>query len=128
MRFLRALLLCAALLWAIGACAQERILNYDVTIEIQKNADLIVTENITVNSEGRNIRRGIFRDLPRYKRDEDDIIPYQYKILSVTKNGEKEPFDNSADGNAKRVRIGEPDVFLEKKQCFDSDFLALQSN
>ena len=113
MRLLRALLFCAALFWAIGASAQERILNYDVTIEIQKNADLIVTENITVNSEGRNIRRGIFRDLPRYKRDEDDIIPYQYKILSVTKNGEKEPFDNSSDGNAKRVRIGEPDVFLE---------------
>ena len=113
MKIMRAFLVCASLLFAIAAGAQERILNYDVTIDVQKNADLIVTENITVNSEGRSIRRGIFRDLPRYKLDEGDTIPYQYKILSITKNGEREPFENSTNGNAKRLRIGDADVFLE---------------
>lgn len=116
MRFLRALFIVFACCAAFAAHAEEEILNYDVTIEIQKNADLIITESITVNSEGRNIKRGIFRDLPRYKLDENDTIPYQYKILSVTKNGVDEPFDNSVDGNAKRVRIGDADVFLEDGQ------------
>ncbi len=99
---------------SLSASAQERITRYDVTIDVQKNADLIVTEEIAVISEGRAIRRGIFRDLPRFKLDEGDTIPYQYKILSVIRNGEREPYDKLSKGNAKRVRIGDADVMLTR--------------
>ena len=94
----------------------ERILSYDVTIEVQKDADLIVTERISVLSEGRDIRRGIFRDLPRYKLDEGTPIPYRYDLLSVTRNGEKEPFETSSDGNAKRIRVGDAGYYLPRGQ------------
>ena len=113
MRVFRAICVLAALVLSLCARAEERIINYDVTIDVQENADLIITEDITVLSEGRSIKRGIFRDLPRYKLDDGDTIPYQYKIISIIKDGAAEPFDDSSDGNAKRVRIGDADVFLK---------------
>ena len=97
-----------------SAWAQERITNDDVAIDVQQDADFIVTESISVISEGRKIRRGIFRDLPRFKMDEGAKIPYQYKILSVTRNGQREPFSRQSDGNAKQIRIGDPDYFLPR--------------
>jgi len=107
MRFLLGLLLTLTI--ALSAWGQERITNYDVVIDVQQDADFIVTESISVISEGRKIRRGIFRDLPRFKVDdgegEDFKIPYQYKILS---------FSRQSDGNAKQIRIGDADYFLRR--------------
>lgn len=99
---------------SFAVSATEEITSYDVIIDVQKNADIIVTERIAVISEGRQIRRGIFRDLPRLKVDEGQTIPYQYKILSVTRNGESEPFNRENVGNAKQIRIGDADVFLPR--------------
>jgi len=116
MRFLLGLLLTLTI--ALSAWGQERITNYGVVIDVQQDADFIVTESISVISEGRKIRRGIFRDLPRFKVDdgegEDFKIPYQYKILSVTRNGKREPFSRQSDGNAKQIRIGDADYFLRR--------------
>lgn len=105
-----------ALTITMGAWAQERITDYDVLIDVQQDADFIVTESISVISEGKKIRRGIFRDLPRFKLDEGAKIPYQYKILSVTRNGQREPFSRQSDGNAKQIRTGDPDYFLRRGQ------------
>ena len=110
MRFILALIL--AFTFTAGAWAEEKILDYNVLIEVQQDADFIVTESISVISEGRKIRRGIFRDLPRFKMDEGAKIPYQYKILSITRNGQREPFSQQSDGNAKQIRIGDPDYYL----------------
>ena len=117
MRVLWGLLL--ALAFAATGWAQERITNYDVVIDVQQDADFIITESISVISEGQKIRRGIFRDLPRYKVDEEAAgreykIPYQYKILSVTRNGQREPFSESSGGNAKKIRVGDADYFLPR--------------
>jgi len=98
------------------AWAEEKITSYDVIIEVQQDADFLVTEKINVISEGRHIRRGIFRDLPRFKLDEGAKIPYQYKILSVTRNGRKEPFLNKNNNNAKQIRIGDPEYYLKSGQ------------
>jgi uncharacterized membrane protein YgcG len=117
MRVLWGLLL--ALAFTATGWAQERITNYDVVIDVQQDADFIVTESISVVSEGQKIRRGIFRDLPRYKVDEEAAgreykIPYQYKILSVTRNGQREPFSESSGGNAKKIRVGDADYYLPR--------------
>lgn len=96
------------------AWAEEKFLDYNVLIDVQQDADFIVTESISVISEGQKIRRGIFRDLPRFKVDEDAKIPYQYKILSVTRNGEREPFSRQSRDNAKQIRIGDPEYFLPR--------------
>ena len=99
---------------ALAAQEAERILDYDVIIEVQKDADFIITEKISVHSEGRQIRRGIFRDLPRYKLDDGTPVPYRYEIFSVTRNGLPEPFKESSDENAERIRIGRASRFLPK--------------
>jgi len=92
--------------------AEEKITRYNVIIDVQQDADFIIREEIDVISEGRQIRRGIFRDLPRFKLDNGAKIPYQYKILSVTRNGRAEPYARQSDGNAKQIRIGDADYYL----------------
>lgn len=106
---------CAALLVSGLAVGQEEIRNFDVVIDVQTNGDIKVTETIEVNVEGRDIRRGIFRDLPAYYEDSDGTgrLPYRYTILSVRKDGEREPYSRETIGNAVRVQIGDPDVYLD---------------
>lgn len=40
------------------------------------------------------------------------MLPYQYNVQSVTRDGEREPYQTTVDGNAFRVIIGDEDVFL----------------
>ena len=110
------IILVSLLLCCLSAQAQEVISEYNVDIVVHQNADFLITETLTVISEGKKIRRGIFRDLPRTKLSGDVILPYQYNIKSVTRNGEKEPFSQSNDKNAKRVLIGDENVFLRPGQ------------
>ena len=59
----------AVVLWAAPAAAQERILAYHSLLEVQADGSLEVTETIRVRAEGREIRRGIYRDFPTRYRD-----------------------------------------------------------
>jgi hypothetical protein len=63
-RILVAIALCAS---SVGA--QERITSYDISIDINKDASLDITERIAVHAEGSQIRRGIYRDFPTTYRD-----------------------------------------------------------
>ncbi|MEP1142494.1 MAG: DUF2207 domain-containing protein [Henriciella sp.] len=103
---------------ATMASAQEDIRKFDVDIEVEKDGDILVTETIAVKVEGRNIRRGIFRELPAYYADEDGPgkLPYRYNVLSVQKDGRREPYDRETNGNAVLIRIGDPDRFLAYRE------------
>lgn len=106
----------AACLFVLAAGAEEKINRFDVGIEVQKDGDIIVTETINVTVEGRDIRRGIFRDLPRYYADDlnpGDKLPYQYDIRRVRRDDSREPYTVEHDGNAYRIRIGAADVLLD---------------
>jgi len=118
MRFLARFLCLTALLIfsALGASAQESIASFDVDIEARQNGDLFITETITVNVEGRQIRRGILRELPYYHKFEGEDIPVRYKVRNVDRNDEREPFVLEKQGNAKVLRIGDADYFLKHKQ------------
>ncbi len=94
------------------ALAEERITDFNVAIEVQQDGDILVRETISVNSEGYQIRRGIFRDLPRFFEKSGQKIPYHYDVVDVTRDGQKEPFAIEKPGNAFRVRVGDADVFL----------------
>lgn len=105
----------AACLFAFAAAAEEKINRFDVGIDVQRDGDIVVTETIDVTVEGNQIRRGIFRDLPHYYEDDEiegNVLPYQYNVQSVTRDGEREPYQTTVDGNAFRVIIGDEDVFL----------------
>ena len=105
-----------ALTLAMGAMAEERINRFDVDITVQTNGDIVVNETLAVTSEGYQIRRGILRNLPRYYDDDGAKLPYDYRIMQVTRDGAREPYSTESDGNALIVRIGSADVFLENGQ------------
>lgn len=97
------------------AQADERIHSFDVGIVVHEDGDIDVTETIVVTAEGRSINRGIYRALPRFfALDNGSRIRYGYDVDGVTRNGEREPYEVSNDGNAKIIRIGDEDVFLTR--------------
>jgi len=111
---LRALAIAAvALLCAAPALAAEQIERFDVVIDVERDGDIVVTETIEVTAEGMQIRRGIFRDLPRYYESEGFKLPYAYDVLSVRRDGRDEPYDTDSEDNAFRLQIGDEDVLLE---------------
>lgn len=109
---IRILLIIVIATASFSAHAAEQINDYDVAIEVQKDGDILVTETIDVTSEGNQIRRGIFRDLPRLTEKNGANLPVRYDIKSIRRDGRREPYDVSKTGNAVRWRIGDPDVFL----------------
>ena len=102
-----------ALTLAMGVMAEERINRFDVDINVQTSGDIVVSETLAVTSEGNQIRRGILRNLPRYYDDDGAKLPYDYRIMQVTRDGSREPYSTETDGNALILRIGDADVFLE---------------
>ena len=73
----------------------------------------MVTETIEIIAEGVEIRRGIFRDLPRFYEAGGQRLAYDYDVLEVQRDGHGEPYDTSTEGNALRIRIGEEDTLLK---------------
>ncbi|HHL42080.1 MAG TPA: DUF2207 domain-containing protein, partial [Hellea balneolensis] len=96
----------------MSALAKERITTFDVEIQVEKNGDILVTETIDVIAEGIHIRRGIYRDLPRFFSLDGEKIPYRYTVVSVQRDGKKETFKRQKLGNAYRIRIGDADTYL----------------
>lgn len=108
-RFLAAL--AGLALMASGALrADERILRYDVDIAIQADASLEVVETITVRAEGRNIRRGIYRDFPtRYRDRAGNNVVVELQVLGVERNGQPEPWFTERVANGVRINTGNDD-------------------
>ena len=103
-----------SILLSAWANAEESIERFLVEITVQKDGDIEVKETLEVRVEGKQIRRGIFRDLPAYYRDEQTggRLPYRYSVKSVRRNGENEPEESFIIGNARQIRIGDADIFL----------------
>ncbi|MCF4097853.1 DUF2207 domain-containing protein [Maritalea mediterranea] len=102
-------------LWlAISAHAAERITSYAVNIEVLPNAELQITEQISVRAEGDQIRRGIFRDIPTVLQDDEGrkIRGSIYDVV-VTRDGARENVSIEGIEGGKRLYIGEEDVFLD---------------
>ncbi|MEQ1610905.1 MAG: DUF2207 domain-containing protein, partial [Hyphomonadaceae bacterium] len=114
MRPLRGFLLAIfAALFVMAANADERIDRFDATIEVQNDGDILVTEMIAVTAEGNAIRRGIFRDLPRYYESDGARLAYGYDAISVKRDGRDEPYATETDGGAFRIRIGDEAVLID---------------
>jgi hypothetical protein len=94
------------------ALAQERILRYDSEVEILADGTLEVTEHITVRAEGRNIRRGIYRDFPtRYRDGYGNRVRVAFEMLYVERNGQSEDWFTERRANGIRINTG-GDAFL----------------
>jgi uncharacterized membrane protein YgcG len=93
--------------------AVERVLDFNSSILIEKSGELVVTERIAVQAEGRQIRRGILRDFPtRYRDRAGNEVHIPFHVVRVLRDGQGEPFRVEPLSNGARIRIGNPDVML----------------
>jgi hypothetical protein len=117
---MRRILFAALVLFAaqVPGQAQERILNFISDVTVLANGDLDVTETITIQAEGSQFRRGIFRDFPTsYRRRSDGTnVIVGFEVISVTRNGRPEPYRTESYSNGVRTRIGSADVFIPRGQ------------
>lgn len=110
--------LCSAfllVLWmACGAQAEEVIRDYHADITVLSDATIEVTETITVNAEGNEIRRGIFRDFPLYGRDARGLRQkVDFELISVERDGQPEANHTETITGGIRIYTGSADVFLQ---------------
>jgi len=117
---MRRIFLAAALLAAsqVSALAQERIINFVSDVQVLPNGDLDVFETITIQAEGNQFRRGIFRDFPTsYRRRSDGTrVVVGFEVISVTHNGTPENYTTEGYSNGVRTRIGNANVFISRGQ------------
>ncbi|GAB4177589.1 MAG: DUF2207 domain-containing protein [Wenzhouxiangellaceae bacterium] len=101
-------------LLAVPLSADERILDYRSEIRIQPDGRLIVTEEIEVNAEGRQIRRGIYRDFPTVYRDVwGRRVTVPFTVHQVSRNGQPEPWHTQSITGGTRLYIGEQNTLLD---------------
>src|SRR5262245_41078570 len=95
------------------AGAVERIINFISDVTVERGGDLAVVETITVQAEGREIRRGILRDFPTsYRRTDGSRVEVGFDVQSVTRDGTPETFTTERLNNGYRVRVGSADRTL----------------
>ena len=111
----RLLLLIAFFAVAIPAAwSDERILNYHSEILIKTDGWIEVIETIVVRAEGRQIRRGIFRDYPtRYRDRTGNDVEVLYRPRAVLRNDRAEDFSSEKRNNGVRTYFGSADRMLD---------------
>ena len=90
---------------------REHIRFFDVTLEVQPDGMVTVTENITVIAKHFEIKRGITRDLPdsRYEK----ATP-----VFLTMDGKTHPFFIESEGDYMAVNFGNDDYISEGKHTY----------
>jgi uncharacterized membrane protein YgcG len=103
--------------WLLGAGAlqaDERILNYHSEILVKSDGWIEVAETIVVRAEGRQIRRGIFRDYPTGYQDKNgNDVQVLYEPRSVLRNDRREDFHSENLRNGVRTYFGSSDRMLQ---------------
>ena len=95
--------------------AAERIIRFHADIDVHVDGAMYVTETITVMAEGRNIKRGIYRDLPTtYEDGFGRRVQVVYTDISVLRDGHPEAHHQKALSNGIRIYIGRKEHLLAK--------------
>ena len=95
------------------AAAEEVIRLFDSAMEVQPDASVIVTERITVNAEGKEIRRGIQRILPLECRTPANRPALaKFELLSAQLDGAAVPAALGDDATPVCIRLGDPKKFV----------------
>lgn len=85
----------------------ERIRAFDSHVTVDPNGKMEVTETITVQAAGVNIRHGIYRDFPtRYKDRLGNNYSVTFDIVSVERDGNSEDYHTELMQNGQRVYFG----------------------
>lgn len=110
-RLLAALLL--ALAATLPARAAEEITRFASAITVNPDSTITITETITVTVKGREIRRGIIRELPLTRSAPDGARwSTPYEALRVEQDGRPAVWQVERRGDRLAIRIGDPNVLL----------------
>jgi uncharacterized membrane protein YgcG len=91
----------------------ERILDFHSRIQVHRDGSMSVTENISVVSAGKRIRRGIYREFPtKYKDRYGNTVRVGFEVLEVLRDGRPEPYHIKSASNGEKLYIGHKSVFL----------------
>ena len=96
--------------------------DYNSDIQIQESGDVFITETLSTTFNER--RHGIFRHIPLKYTDtffSSQLIGIN--VLSVTKNGEPEPFDKTR-GSSLVLKIGDPDIYIDGDHTYEIQYQA----
>ncbi len=97
-----------------SARAAEIIERFDARIDVAPNGNLTVTETIRVRAEGREIKRGIYRDFPlTFLDDQDRRRQVTFKLIDVTRDNRPESHFTKRSGAGIRIYAGQESVFLQ---------------
>jgi hypothetical protein len=99
---------CLALLLAAPVAAQtERIVSFDSQITVHADGSMQVTETINIESEGVDIVHGIYRNFPtRYKDRAGNNYSVLFEVVSLSRDGNSEPYHTEDRDNGVRVYFG----------------------
>lgn len=94
--------------------ATERITDFDSKITINNDGTITVVETIKAMVEHQQINHGIYRDLIIKYPGPDDNHYYlaDIDILSIKRNGIKEPYHTKINGLTLRIYIGDSDKLV----------------
>ena len=107
------LLVFALCFLSLPLAAVERILSYDSYITIDEDGDMTVRDTIRVVAEGKNIRRGIYRQFPTTYTDRfGNKVKVRFKMLELTRDGEPESWHKKRLSNGVRIYAGRSDTIL----------------
>lgn len=94
--------------------ADERILSFHSDVRVFEDGMIEVTETIKVRSEGKQIRRGIYRDFPI---EYEDRLGNNYNIklqpLAVLRDDKPESFHTVRSGRDVRTYFGRSNYIIE---------------
>src|SRR3989338_4698345 len=103
--------LCLLPLWTAAA---EVIEDFAVTLQVQADGNLLVTERITVQAEGEQIKRGIYRDLPvSYSLPFGLLQSSPITLLAVSRDGQAERARVEQNGTWVRYYLGSANQLLQ---------------
>lgn len=98
------------LLMPLPVGGQERIVSYDIDVDVAADGSIEVTERITVRAEGEQIRRGIYRDFPtRYRDGAGNRVRVDLEVLGVERDGRPEAWFTEGLSNGVRINTGGDD-------------------
>jgi uncharacterized membrane protein YgcG len=112
MRILFAAIL-ALLLASPSGAETERVLDFASTVVIDPDGTLTVSETITVQATGQQIRRGIVREFPTtYQGPGGKTVKVGFRLMEVLRDGQPEPHHVEKRSNGVAIYAGQKDVFL----------------
>ena len=118
---------------AFAACltfaqSGERILSFNSAIQVMPSGEMTVIETLKVISQGKEIKRGIYRDFPTIYQDRfGNTVKVGFRIRSVLRDGKQEDWHLEKRENGTRVYFGKRDRFLNLGEhtysfTYDTDF------